>query len=260
MPSSEVQKRLAIETHSAQADKFAASYVVGGVDSYAGCFVYSRRRLWARLEAALPAGGPGRRALDVGCGTGYYLGALRERGFEVAGVDGSEEMLKHARASHPGVDLQRGDVESLPFPTASFDLVLCVEVLRYLPDPTACIAEMARVLRPGGVCLTTATPLLNLNGYWLVNRAAGLLPFGRLTRLRQFFSTSWGLPRDFTRAGFARTDVHGVYIGPINWIERLAPWALPRVLKTWEGADAALADAPVLRELANMFLVQAVKG
>ena len=63
-------------------------------------------------------------------------------------------------------------------PTASFDAVLCIEVLRYLPDIGPCVREIARVLRPGGVALVTASPLFNLNGYPLFNRPALAVPLG----------------------------------------------------------------------------------
>ncbi len=138
--------------------------------------------------------------------------------------------------------------------------MLCVEVLRYLPASDRCIAEMARVLKPGGICLATATPLLNLNGYWLINRIASSVRVGDLVRLKQFFTTAGRLRREFLAAGFNKPDVHGVYIGPVNWVERLAPKMLSRALKTWEPADAALAGLPLLRQFSNMFLVHAIRN
>jgi SAM-dependent methyltransferase len=258
MSSAEDRKRAAIATHSEQAPEFVRRYAAGAADPYASCFAYSRRRLGAWLERALPADGRGVRLLDVGCGTGHTLAALRARGFEAAGVDGSEAMLSEARARNPGAELRQADVEALPFPDAAFDAALCVEVLRYLPEPGRCVAELARVLRPGGLALATAAPVFSLNGYALVNRLAPLLP-ARLVRLRQSFTTSWSLRRRFARAGFARAEVHGVYLGPINWVERIAPPLLSRVLRAWEPWDAALADRGPLRELSNMFLVRATR-
>jgi ubiquinone/menaquinone biosynthesis C-methylase UbiE len=254
------QKRQAIDLHSAQADLFAARYDEADAAAYRDCFAYSRHRLQRLLDEYLPVNGGGARLLDVGCGTGHFLAELRRRGYDGAGVDGSAEMLAHARQVNPGAELRQADVEALPFPDASFDFLLCVEVLRYLPDPARCIAEFGRVLRPGGVCLATAAPAFNLNGYWLVNRLAPLVPFARLVRLRQFFSTSGGLRRHFAAAGFPAPVVHGVYFGPINWVERLAPRLLPRFLRGWERLDCALADRDGLREFANMFLVYAVRG
>jgi ubiquinone/menaquinone biosynthesis C-methylase UbiE len=256
--NAELQKRQAIDVHSEQADLFASRY--GNVESnaYQDCFAYSRKRLQHCLERYLPEKGAGARLLDVGCGTGHQVAELRERGFTVAGVDGSPEMLEHARVLNPGADLRLGDVESLPFPDASFDFILCIEVLRYLPDSLPCLREMARVLRPGGRCLVTALPLFNLNGYWLVNRLAHLTHVKGLVPLKQYFVTSWGLRRNFLAAGFRTPTVHGVYFGPVNWVQRLTPRLLPWFLKQWESIDAAVADRP-WRDLSNMFLVHAVR-
>lgn len=251
------QKQRAIEQHSRQAAEFAKRYRTLDKNSYESCFTYSRRRLDSWLDRILPQHGNGYRLLDVGCGTGNQLARLGRRGFDVAGVDGSPEMLTQARAINLRVDIRQADVEAIPFADGSFDFVLCLEVLRYLPNPLACLREMGRVLKPGGVCLATAAPLLNLNGYWLVNRLASLLPLGNLVRLKQFFTTSHGLRRDFKAAGFGRVDVHGVYFGPVNWVERLLPRALCGVLQRWEPIDAVLADRWLLREFSNMFLARA---
>jgi len=247
----------AVEVHSRQAPEFAARY--GETDPYASCFAYSRARLDEWLRQSLPADGQGARLLDLGCGTGHQMAELRGRGFEVVGVDGSEEMLEHARANNPGAEIHQADVADLPLEDQSFDYILCIEVLRYLEKPEEAIAEMARVLKPGGTALVTATPRFNLNGYALVNRIAVILPQRRLTRLQQFFVTAHGIERAFTEAGFADAEAHGVYLGPVNWIERLAPKRLPGLLRRWERTDAALADRPVLRDLSNMLLVRAIR-
>jgi ubiquinone/menaquinone biosynthesis C-methylase UbiE len=247
----------AVEVHSEQAPQFAARY--GETDPYASCFAYSRARLDECLQRSLPANGTGATLLDLGCGTGHQMAELRGRGFEVTGVDGSAEMLEHARANNPRAEIHQADVADLPLEDASFDYLLCIEVLRYLSEPERCVAEMARVLRPGGAALVTATPRFNLNGYALVNRVATLLPQRRLTRLRQHFVTARGIERAFTEAGFAEAEAHGVYLGPVNWIEQLAPRRLPGFLRRWESKDAALADRPVLRDLSNMLLIRAVR-
>lgn len=256
----EAQKRAAIEQHSRQAEEFADRYRGLDAEARPTCFSYSRVRLDAMLDRLMPREGAGLRLLDLGCGTGHHMARFRGRGYDVAGVDGSAEMLDHARALNPGADVRQSDVDQISFEDASFDVIVCVEVLRYLPDITRCVAEMARVLKPGGVCLTTAAPRLSVNGYALVNRIAALAPVGNLVRLRQYFTTSVGLRRTFRRAGFDRTDVHGVYLGPVNWVERLAPRALPAALRAWGPVDARLADLPLVREFSNMFLMHAHKA
>jgi ubiquinone/menaquinone biosynthesis C-methylase UbiE len=249
----------AVEQHSRQAAQFVTRYERLRHWPHESCFTYSRHRLDAWLQALLPDPARGRRALDVGCGTGHHLAELRDRGFDPIGVDGSREMLLRARAADPAVPLQQADAAHLPFPDASFDLVFCIEVLRYLPVWRPCLSEIARVLKPGGTCLATAAPLLSLNGYWLVNRIAHAVPVGGLVRLKQYFGTSSRVRREFAAAGFAGVVVHGVYLGPLNWVERAAPRLLPPLLRRWERADRLLADRPPWRELSNMFVVQATR-
>ena len=196
------QKTEAIETHSRQAEAFADAYEKAPEETYRSCFSYSRKRLDAWLDRLVPAATAGSRLLDVGCGTGHHLARYRRLGFEVVGVDGSAEMLAHARAANPGVSLQRADVQNLPFPDASFDVVLSIEVLRYLPEPVLALREMARVLRPGGILVATAAPFFSLNGFWLVNRLVCALSLRGFTRLRQFFVTSASLRTGLREAGF----------------------------------------------------------
>jgi ubiquinone/menaquinone biosynthesis C-methylase UbiE len=94
----------------------------------------------------------GRRILDAGCGSGPLSAALRDRGAIVTGIDISAGMLERARrrlGDH--ARLQRGDLNSaLPFPSNAFDDVIASLVLHYLEDWTLPLAEMRRVLTPGG--------------------------------------------------------------------------------------------------------------
>ncbi len=255
MVSAEIQKQRAIATHSDQATLFVARYEVIEQDPYQNCFVYSRKRLNEWLDKFLPTRGDGLQMLDVGCGTGYHMARYRERGFQLTGADGSAEMLRQAREVNPTVAFHQGDVDKLPLPDNAYDFILCVEVLRYLPDIAPCLNEMARVLKPGGLALVTAAPVWQANAYPLVNRLATTFNVQGMTALRQYFHTAGKLQRGFKAAGFNSAEVHGVYGGPMIWGERLAPSAMPALLKAWEPLDALTSDAPILRHLSNMFLV-----
>ncbi len=94
----------------------------------------------------------GRRVLDAGCGSGPIASALRDRGAIVAGFDSSAGMLELARRRlGPGADLHLADLASpLPFGDGTFDDVIAALVLHYLKDWTGPLAELRRVLRPGG--------------------------------------------------------------------------------------------------------------
>jgi ubiquinone/menaquinone biosynthesis C-methylase UbiE len=94
----------------------------------------------------------GRRILDAGCGSAPLSAALRDRGATMTGFDSSAKMLELARRRlGPGADLHLADLGSpLPFPDGAFDDVIACLVLHYLQDWTAPLAELRRVLRPGG--------------------------------------------------------------------------------------------------------------
>ncbi len=89
--------------------------------------------------------------LDVATGTGLVATELLRRGFRVTGLDQSDEMLAVARRRIGARgDLVIASAESVPFPDAAFDHATFTYLLRYVDDPGATLAELARVVRPGG--------------------------------------------------------------------------------------------------------------
>ena len=100
---------------------------------------------------ALPTG----RALDAACGTGRHAGHLAALGHETIGIDANAAMLRVARDRFPAVDFRDGRLESLPVPDGSMDLVTCALALCHVTDLGPVFAELARVLRPGGVLVVS---------------------------------------------------------------------------------------------------------
>jgi demethylmenaquinone methyltransferase / 2-methoxy-6-polyprenyl-1,4-benzoquinol methylase len=115
---------------------------------------------WRERAAELAAIGPGDRALDVATGTGDLAVALRRRGAEVVGVDFSERMLQLAREKAPDVRFEVGNALELPYADDEFDAATVGFGARNFSDLPAGLAEMARVVRPGGrvVVLEITTP------------------------------------------------------------------------------------------------------
>ncbi len=100
---------------------------------------------------------PGERVLDVGCGTGAVARAAAPRvgaTGHVTGVDNNAERLAVAQSLPPvpgvAIDWRQGDATALPYADASFDVVLCQQVLHLIPNRAAALADMRRVLVPGG--------------------------------------------------------------------------------------------------------------
>jgi ubiquinone biosynthesis O-methyltransferase len=94
------------------------------------------------------------RILDVGCGDGVLSIRLAQRGAHVTGLDADQGMIDAARdrasKAHAAITFVQGNAGSLPFADGTFDVVVAVTVLCFVPDGQSAVREMARVLRPGG--------------------------------------------------------------------------------------------------------------
>jgi SAM-dependent methyltransferase len=117
----------------------------------------------------------GRRILDAGCGSGLLFAALRDRGAIVTGFDKSAGMLELARRRlGDDADLQVADLGGpLPYPDGAFDDVIASLVLHYFEDWTGPLAELRRILRPGGRLIASVNhpilghPIIRPNAdYW----------------------------------------------------------------------------------------------
>ncbi len=101
--------------------------------------------VWSLVDR-LPPG----RALDAACGTGRHTDHLVARDHVVVGIDLTPEMLERARANVAGARFLEGDLLAIPVADGGFDLVVCGLALSHLRELEAAVAELARVLRPGG--------------------------------------------------------------------------------------------------------------
>lgn len=121
-------------------------------------WIHTRRR--DVVESLLRPFAGAQRALEIGPGSGVYLPLLAELADEVVVTDVDPDFLGRARelmADRPGVRFLVDDITSSGLEAASFDLILCTEVLEHIGDWRAALASMARLLRPGGV-LVLSTP------------------------------------------------------------------------------------------------------
>ena len=93
---------------------------------------------------------PGKRILEIGTGRGTLLRTLRDRGLDAVGVELSPERIAESLTRHGALPIQKISSVVLPFPAATFDVVLSFDVFEHIPDSNAHLAEVRRVLKPGG--------------------------------------------------------------------------------------------------------------
>ncbi len=127
----------------------------------------------------------GKDVLDLGCAGGFMAEALAQRGAQVTGIDPASDAIDaaraHARQHGLPIGYDVGVGEALPYDSASFDAVVCVDVLEHVADLHMVLAEVARSLRPGGLFLfdtINRNPLARLATITIAENVLRLLPRG----------------------------------------------------------------------------------
>ncbi len=144
---------------------------------------------------------PGRATLEVGCGEGRVCRDLRARGYAPIGIDVSATMIELAREADPDGDYRVADAAELPFPDASFDLVVAYNVLMDVDDLDGTVREAARVLVAGGrfgVCVTH--PMADVGRFAERSADARFIIEGTYLEARPFW---WSVTRNGATMEFA---------------------------------------------------------
>ena len=218
----------------------------------------------AFLDWLSPAAGL--RWIDVGCGNGAFTELLLRRcaARDVQGIDPSEEQLAFARARFAGAPatFRRGDATALPYADATFDAAVMALVIFFVPEPAKGIAEMVRVIRPGGGACAYAWDILGggFPYFALQDEMARLgqqplwppsVEAARMDALRQ----SW------TDAGMVDVETHELVVER-TYADFEAFWAAarkgPRIAPRLSGM--ASADAERLKERLRARLAAAADG
>jgi len=198
--------------------------------------------------------GAGKDVFEAGCGTGLLLREAAEFARTAVGLDLSRGMLTPARGR--GLRVVQGSITHVPLPSASFDLVYCMKVLAHIPPIERAVAELARLVRPGGHLLLEFYNPFSLR--YLAKRLGGpgrihgdgtdeshvFTRFDRLSRARGY------LP-----SGMRVVEVRGVRVlTPSSHV-----FAWPPLGKLFAWAERAACDAPVLRNFGGFLILAAQK-
>ena len=96
--------------------------------------------------------------IDVGCGIGYFLEAAKERGWDVYGTEYTDEAVAICRSK--GIKMQQGKLNASNYESASFDVLISIEVIEHINNPSEEVEHFSRIVRPGGAVYLT-TPNFN---------------------------------------------------------------------------------------------------
>jgi len=209
-----------------------------------------RRRAARRASIFVECCGlaPGRRALEMGCGTGIFLEKVAPSGAGIVGLDLSADLLAKARGrltAAPNVVLHRGNAESLPYVDASFDSVYGSSVLHHL-DLDRALHEVLRVLRPGGRCAFTEPNIVNPQVALMFRLGLTKRYFG-VSADEMAFSRFRAL-RALRGAGFAEAEVR-----PFDFLHPATPEGVCDAL---DGLGRRLERLPLVREITGSLVVR----
>jgi ubiquinone/menaquinone biosynthesis C-methylase UbiE len=176
------------------------------------------------------------RFLEVGCGTGHWSRYFSDKGFEVAGIDISSEMIKIARQKQiPNSRFEIADGRNLPFEDESFDVAVVITVLEFTPEPEKIISEMVRcVKKSNGILIIGVLNVLSEYNQKRKNKLGSVYSSANLFSPQQV--------RDIlSKYGIPRMQITG-FVPDKEWLLGISPlWEyLGRLLCPQKGAFIAV--------------------
>ena len=252
-------RKRAIDVHDETAGMFSAEY--SSDNAYDSPFRYGRHLIdqaWARIVSELPKGA---QCLDIGSGIGAYMARLLNAGFEVQGIEPSEEMRKLALEHVPEARVTDGSVLDLAAFRQSQDFVYAIEVFRYLDahDNVFGHREIHQALKPGGVYFGTYVNRWALDGYRQIVGLRGLKASlgGAEPRYHVEFETPSSLRRKLTEAGFTDIEIRGAMFAPLRLLHKVSPGIATSVGRRTMPQEAWLSDGTLTRPFAGHLIATA---
>jgi 2-polyprenyl-3-methyl-5-hydroxy-6-metoxy-1,4-benzoquinol methylase len=166
-------------TVSVESDEYFKDAYLDGMEAE-GKMRPEVRVIYDEILDILDRMGTSGRLLDVGCAMGHFAHHASERGWMVRGVEASPYAVEHARRQF-GIDaIVTSDIRTAGFAPDSFDAVVLVEVIEHLPDPLGTLAEIHRLLRPGGIVILTTPNFSSFASMVLREEWMAVIPTGHL--------------------------------------------------------------------------------
>jgi SAM-dependent methyltransferase len=256
-------REVAIRHHDIMVSEFEHRYEEMARDRFSSAFAYGRHKIDDLLRAELLLLPPGSKVLDVGCGTGPYLSLIEDMGHKAFGVEPARGMRERAATDHLAADVRDGVASALPFFDEQFDLVIAIEVYRYLSaaDISAAYEEARRVLRPGGRFFFTMVNRDALDGFWVMQRVRERATAGRISDEHPHceFVTPTRVEGELRDTGFGDIVTEGRLLAPIRIAYKASPRLGRSIARRIERFDDRVSDTRVMTRFSGHLVCTATK-
>ncbi|MGN6339533.1 MAG: class I SAM-dependent methyltransferase [Ginsengibacter sp.] len=210
--------QLAIKRHDIDASHFQHAYsekenVLGKREL---AFLRGRELVLDELALVLNCLPKGSRILDVGCGTAHLTHWIKEKGFDVCGIEPSAEMFNYARKNFPEIEIKQAISSKIPYEDNSFDLIVAFEVLRYLDkqENKKSFSEFHRILKPGGKFFVTQVNLFSTDLYFIFHNLKSVIcKITHKTHHHCNFTTAGQQKKQIKNTGFSEVQTVGRFLG-----------------------------------------------
>lgn len=192
------------------------------------------------------------RLLDIGCGAGSILRAAGRAGWKAEGLDVSRTAIDHIRSE--GFEAFLGQLSEAQYPTGHFDVVTASELFEHVPDTEALIAEVARILRPGGLCWATTPHAGGLSARVLGLKWSVISPPEHL----HLFSVQ-GIEKLLLKHGFNSVRVRTEGFNPVEIIQAAQFWKRVED-SSFAGAERVRTGYQINETLSSNRPLKAIKG
>ena len=216
MKSNNKTVKSAIKRHDLDASGFDSLYKRLDNSSKARVFMLGRNLIVEELDTFLKTLPQGAKILDVGCGTGHLTNEIKQKGYDVYGIEPSSEMLKIAKKNFPSIPL-RSDISSkISFDNEFFDAIIALEVLRYLDEEENynSLKEFHRCLKEGGLFFVTQVNAFSTDFYYFFYHLKSLysLMFNKVKH-HCYFTTPRAQEILGKKCGFKKINTIGLFFG-----------------------------------------------
>ena len=217
MKSAEITQ-LAIKRHDIDASHFQHAYSHNGksLGKRELVFLQGRTLVLDELSIILNDLPKGSKILDVGCGTAHLTHWIKEKGFDVYGIEPSSEMYNYATKNFPEIEIKQAISSKIPYPDNYFDLIVAFEVLRYLDkdENIKSFKEFHRVLKTDGRFFVTQVNLFSTDLYFIFHNLKSV--FCKITHRTHHhcnFTTSARQVKQIRNVGFSQVETVGRFFG-----------------------------------------------